>query len=247
MFRYAIVIFILAFCTQAAIAQEASPPTVSRSDPSPKAPKVQIVLEMRQPIVSDKFLRLLREHSKLKELPKIGEGDVFDQQQTAVLLSAAAGEHRNRQGPSELPVELTLKLANGEKQAWSLVGPRDRIDGDDSIEASLSEDGQTVQIEVSWAAWKENGKEIMPTTTVAVPLGSHLIIHTGVLAASKSESSLAFLPSLPSTLQQPLSELDQFADKLLGTPNSKTAFRRKYMVITPSIAKPEEQVRSARR
>jgi pyruvate/2-oxoglutarate dehydrogenase complex dihydrolipoamide acyltransferase (E2) component len=187
---------------------------------------VRIALETRQLILSDAFIRLLRDRRGVKKLPPRGAGDVLDPQQASLLLAAAAGERRGH----EAPAEVMLKLTNGERHELSPIGPRNAFWGNDAVTATLSDDRKTVQLQLTWARRKDTGKERLPTIHAAVPLGSHLIVHTATLSEAK--------PAL-----SPLAELDQYAEKLLGVPQARPELQQRFLLITPSIAIGEREER----
>jgi hypothetical protein len=183
---------------------------------------VQIALETRQLILSDAFIRLLRDRRGVKKLPTRGAGDVLDQQEASLLLAAAAGDRRGH----EAPAEMMLKLSNGGRHELSLLGPRTASQGSDAVKATLSKDRQTVQLQLTWARRKDTGRERFPAIDATVPIGSHLIVHTATLSEARAVS--------------PLAELDQYADKLLGLPQAKAELQQAFLLVTPSIAMEEQ-------
>jgi hypothetical protein len=235
LFRLTLLLGILSAWNTRTIAQDEVPtePAVASSQKM-SIPKTQILLEMRQPILSDAFVRLLHEHRKLKEVPSSGGFCIFDTQQARVLVSATAGGNR------ESTPDLVLKLDSGQQYTWSLLGPRNKLESDDFVLATLTNDKQNVQIDFAWAKRKENRQPFLPPTSAVVPLGSHLVIHTGAIPVAKSDLSVPIISTLP-----PLTELDDLTDKLLGTPKPKAEYRQQYLVVTPSIVEqePEKAVR----
>lgn len=190
--------------------------------------EVRVILAMRRIMLRDAFVRMLHERRMVKPLPELGESSVLDEQQAALVLAAAGGERH------EIPVEQALKLEDGKQYEWSLVTATKMLRSGDTVRATLSDDGKTVQIELTWAPWKNGSQGRLPTTDIAVPLGSHLVIHTARVSEGKSDFAIPPLPVLPSL--PPIHELDQFADKLLGAPKPKTELQQLYLVVTPSLA-----------
>lgn len=179
----------------------------------------QIALEVRPLVLSDTFIRLLRERRGAKRLPTKGAGAVLGPEEASLLLAAASGDRAGR----ETPPQMMLKLPSGARQELSLFGPQKTAIGKDSAKATLSDDRQAVQLQLTRARRKGAGCEPFPTIDAAVPLGSHLLVHTATLSASKSTS-------------WPLNELDLYADKLLGLPEAKPNSQQEFLLVTPSIA-----------
>jgi hypothetical protein len=103
----------------------------------------------------------------LNKLPAPGGHVLFDDRQ-AKLLRVAESDKRSNYYPPQ-----TVTVLNGEKRQVLPFGPR--LPG--TIQATVLNDRQTTEIRLTWAKG-EDGKELMPTTTAAVPMGSHLLIHT---------------------------------------------------------------------
>jgi hypothetical protein len=140
------------------------------SPPRNSANNVPIVLDVRWLTVSDNLI----EHvgSSLDKLPGRGACVVCDKKQLEILLRAMQSDKRSNAGPPK-----PISLPSDKQCDFSPFGPNRDIQGSDAIRAAISNDWRTVDIRVTWAKWK-NGTERLPPTTAAVPIGSHLLIHT---------------------------------------------------------------------
>jgi hypothetical protein len=150
-----------------------TPQSAPRSPASPRdgvTNNVSLALDVRWVTMADNFHE--RVGPGMEKLPAMGACAVRDAEQTRFLLMAAAGDRRGCVLPPK-----TISLPNGTQSEFSPYGLDRDIQGKDHIQATLSNDGRSVEIQMDWAKWK-NGTDRLPVTTASVPLGSHLLVHT---------------------------------------------------------------------
>ncbi len=197
--------------------QSIAPPTDALSNP---LKDVRIVLETRWILLSDNFEE--RVGPDLEKLPKLGACAVCGKQQKKLLLYAASGDKRsNVESPTK-----TITVLSDEKRELLLTGRRDQRQGNDTIQATVSDDQQAIQIQLTWAKWND-GNECLPTTSTTVPMGSSLLVHTHTISEGRA----------------PVSLWTQFADKLLKRKPKLNPLRlqQMYLMVSPRIALPGEK------
>jgi hypothetical protein len=146
------------------------------SSPRSSANDVSIGLQVRWLTTSDKLEE--RAAPLLDKLPGMGACVVRDGKQLEMLLRVMQSDQRSNAGPAK-----AISLPSGRQCEFSPFGPNRDIQGSDAIQATVSNDRRTVEIQVSWAKWKD-GTDRLPATVAAVPIGSHLLIHTRELITS---------------------------------------------------------------
>lgn len=190
-------------------------------------PARHIVLETRFLTLSDSLSERAGVDLKLPA-PVLGTTAIRDKQQLDLILQMASGDKRSNAGPVT-----PVSVPTGESSEFSPFGRSPDLQGQDSILATASDDGQSINLELTWAKWK-NGVERLPAMTEAVPLGSHLIICTTELSEGRLQN---------------VSLLDKVFDRLLNRTRA-TAVREMehvYVVILPRFATPEEEQQLASR
>ena len=198
--------------------QAALSSTDSRHEP---AKDVRIVLEMRWLALNqDAYEGAIRLGAEEWKLPGMGALAVPDKQHAEALLTLVSGDRRSNLGPTQ-----RLIVLDGQKRELS---PPGAIQGGDAVLATVSDDRQTIQIQLTWPKQKD-GTESLPVTTAAVPLGSYLLVH-----------STEFVISGPMT---PVSSWQKFQDRLLHQQRA-TSWREKqqlFLLVSPRIARPGEK------
>ena len=195
------------------------PPSANVQNKSSK--DVPIVLEVRWLTVNDNFEERLG--PGMDKLPRKGFYVVCEPRQTEWLLSAVAGDKRSNAGPP-----LTINAISGKKREFAPYGANRFVQGNDAVQATVSDDRQAVQLKLTWAKWKD-GTEPLPVTTVTVPIGSYLFIHTQEYLA-------------PGTLP-PASFWEQIHDRLFGRKCVGVGREKQqvFLAISPRIAPPDEK------
>jgi hypothetical protein len=187
-----------------------------------EAKAAPIVLEVRWLTLSDNFNE--RVGPGMDKLPAMGACAVRDAEQTKFLLMAAEGDRR-----ACVLSPKTISLQNGTQHEFSPYGLDRDIQGKDSIRATLSNDGRSVEIRMDWAKWK-SGTDRLPVTTASVPLGSHLLVHTKEVSSSGRIA--------------PVSLWQQLKDSVFGQRGQRaTAWRETqqgYYLISPRVVVPAE-------
>jgi hypothetical protein len=217
-----LVLAILVGVTSLVSAQTLNPAPPTAALPQQGSPKdVPVVLDVRWLTLTDNFSE--RVGPGLEKLPAMGACAVRDAEQTKFLLDIAGRDRR----ASVLPPK-TISLQSGAQREFSPYGLDRDIQGRDHIQATLSNDGRSVEIRMDWAKWK-NGTERLPVTMASVPLGSHLLVHTKEVSSGR---------------MAPVSLWQQLKDSVLGQRGQRaTAWRetqRGYYLISPRIAIPAE-------
>ena len=184
---------------------------------------VRIVLEMRWMAVNDNFEERIGIGQGMAKLPGMGAYVIRDQQQTEWLISAAEGDKRSNAGRTQ-----TITMLNGEKREFSPFGPIGATQGSDAVQATVSNDRRVIEIQLTWAKQKD-GKESPPATAVAVPLGSHLLIHTQAFLASGKMA--------------PVSRWQQFQDRIFNQTRATSWMEHQqvFLLVSPRIALPGEK------
>jgi len=197
------------------------------SSPRGSAKNIPIVLDARWLTASDNLDE--RVGPGLEKLPAMGAGVVRGKEQTDLLFLMLQSDKRSNAGPPS-----TISLLSGQKSEFAPFGPDRNLQGKDSIQATVSDDWRTVEIQVTWAKWKD-GTERLPPTTAAVPIGSHLLIHTHELSESRTT---------------PVSLWQQMIDRIFHQKRA-TVWRERtegYILISPRpVLRGEMQTRTAAR
>lgn len=187
-----------------------SPPPNTQRRPSEN---VRIVLEMRWLALTDNFQeRLGLEPDKLA-LPAAGSTTVVNKSQTQFLLTAAEGDRRSNPGPTQ-----RVTVLSGQKRQLS---PPGTIQGDDAVLATVSDDRQTIEVQLTWPK-RTDGTDSLPVTTAAVPVGACLLIHA---EDNISEPEVV-------AVKRPLPFLDRFRKNVaIGREKHQV-----FLLITPQVA-----------
>jgi hypothetical protein len=187
--------------------------------PPASAQDVQIMLETRWVWLSDDLGK--RAGVDLK-LPAAKSAAVRDKQQVEAIFQLAHGDKRSNAGPPK-----TIVVPNAEKREFSPFGRDKDLQGCDQVQATVSDDRQTVKIELTWAKWQD-GTEHLPATNVALPVGSHLLVHS---------------KEIFETLSTDRSPWQKIKDRLLNKqpPPARLEKANLFLLISPRIALPGEQ------
>ncbi len=216
---------------------ELPPLTPTKAKPHAIASEnIQICLEMRWLTLNDNFFeRLGISPQKLPSMPKRNSWTICDEPQAEMLLNISKGDKR-----SQFKSKPTTVLQNGGKceflPPW-LTAP---AEGNDVVQVKVSDDRQAIQIDLTWAKWKD-GRERLSIMNTAVPVGSHLLIHTGeYILIRTSEYTLSSLTTVPR------SYWNQVLNPLFGKkPSSKqigigSERQECFLLISPRLAIREE-------
>jgi hypothetical protein len=222
------ILFFLAIvvgAAQSSFAQTPQPIPTSIDGPRQSANNVRIVLEMRWLAGSDNIKERIGLGSGASQckLPGLGALAVTDKQQAENLLMLFAGDKRSNVSPTQ-----RITVLDGQNQELS---PPNSVQGGDAILATVSDDRQTIEIQLTWPK-HQNGTASLPVTTATVPVGAHLLIHT---EDGYSEPEVH-------TINRPQHFLDRlFPRKCIGIGREK---QQVFLLVTPRIAgsgEPQQQ------
>jgi hypothetical protein len=198
---------------RSATAQAPQSPPPSPNTQHRPSENVRIALEMRWLAANDRLQERLGLDENKLNLPAMGSSAVLDENQTKFFLLAAEGDKRSNPGPTQ-----RITLLSGQKRQLS---PPGTIQGDDAILATVSDDRQTIEVQLTWPK-RTDGTESLPVTIAVVPVGSHLLLHT--------EDCLS-APEVV-TVKRPLPFLDRFRKNVaIGREKHKV-----FLLITPRVA-----------
>jgi hypothetical protein len=213
-FRITFVSFLLSSIVSLAIAQAAdSAPADDKPQPR-LSQDAKVAVEMRFLIFTDESVHHFPAPWNLR-LPEMSSCAVYDKQQTERLMKMANGYPIASVGTLR-----TITLHNGEHGEFAAIGPKDSAQGDDTLQASVSDDRQAIQLQLRWAKWR-NGKERLPTMNATVPCGAHLAVHACDLLDSKRVEAATWTEQLAWWLlpdQKPKPKPDRWYGILLLTP-----------------------------
>jgi hypothetical protein len=195
-----------------------------KADPQHGSVKnVHVTLEMRWLGLNDNFMeRIGGSDLKKMELPKMGSHAIYDQQTADLLLQWANGDKRS--SVDHIP---TFTVPSGERCEFTPYKPNQEVQGNDTIQATVSDDRQAIYIHLTWAKLKD-GKERMPEITAEVPVGSHLLLLTA------EKLGMPLITFSPSYWEQVKSRLFNWKPKALGWENQPV-----FLMVSPHIASEE--------
>ena len=189
---------------------------------------VRITLEIRWLELSDNYTFEMPDMAK--KLPTPGSHVICDQQQADLLLKLASGDKR-----SSLHQVPTLTIPNGARHELLPCVSSDEVQGNDTIQATVSNDRQSIDIQVTWAKQKD-GKERLPMTTATVPMGSHLLVRT---VDSVTVQVNTYSPSSPSYWEQLKERLFNWKPpQVVGLAREN---RQVFLLVTPHIEPPKQR------
>ncbi len=199
---------------------------------------IQICLEMRWLTLNDNsFERLGISPQKLPSMPKPSSWTICDELQAEMLSNLAKGDKR-----SQFKLTPTAILQNRGKCEFLPPWSSASAEGNDAVQVTVSNDRQAIQIELTWAKWKD-GRERLPIMNTAVPVGSHLLVHTGEYLLVRTSE---YTPLSHTTV--PRSCWNQLLTPLFGKkPNSKqigigSERQERFLLLSPRIALQSEIV-----
>jgi hypothetical protein len=219
------ILFFLAIVVGAAQSSFAQTPQsipASIDGPRQSGNNVRIILEMRWLAGADNIEERIGIGSGAAQckLPGLGSFAVTDKQQAESLLTLFTGDKRSNVSPTQ-----RITVLDGQKREFS---PPDSVQDGDAILATVSDDRQTIEIQLTWPK-RQNGMASLPATTATVPVGSHLLIHS---EDGYSEPEVH-------TLNRPQHFLDRlFPRKCIGIGREK---QQVFLLVTPRIAGTGEQ------
>jgi hypothetical protein len=186
--------------------------------PRGSANDVPIILDVRWLTTGDKLDE--RAAPLLDKLPGMGACVVCGRKQLETLLRVMQSDKRSNADPPK-----AISLPSGQRCEFSPFGPNRDIQGSDAIQATISNNRRTVEIQVTWAKWKD-GTDRLPVTVAAVPIGSHLLIHTRELITSGR--------------MPPVSLWRQLTDKIFHQARATVWHEKQqgYILISPRLAAP---------
>jgi hypothetical protein len=205
----------------------ANRPAAAGADPQRhRFSNVRIDLEMQWLWLNDSFVERCGVAVPIK-MPATGSYAVCGRHPTELLVQYVDGDPQS--SIYHIP---TVMLPSGEKREVSLWGRRDEVEGRDTLRGTVSGDRQVVQVQLAWCRSKD-GKERSPVVNAAIPVGSHLLIHTHDLV-------LYHAPKTPTALTVCW---DQLVNWYLDQPRHHATLwketRHAILQVTPRVVLPE--------
>lgn len=154
----------------------------------------------------------------LRTLPKAGAHALCNQQQADLLLNDVRGDRRSL--AHTIPA---FAMGNGESREVPPLALLEKPQAIDTIRATLSSDQQAIQVELTCA----KGTDREAPHSVAVPLGSHLLVCTAntIMLQLKTDDSPSFLENLKNRLTGSMPRAVGMQERL-----------QVYLLVTPRIA-----------